>query len=144
MATAKKTTVSRTTTTRRAPAKKTTARRPASKPVGDIEMPEIDVLDLRSEDADELEPDLVEIFRLDGTPYFIDRNIGAGVALRVLKSIKTEGENAAVATMLTEMLGDEAFDALANFKGITPKHLQQVLVACQKAILGDAASGPKA
>ena len=135
---AKKTAAKKTTTPRRSP------RPRPSKSVEDIPMPEIGVLDLRSEDAKDLKPDLVEIFRLDGKPYFIDRNMGAGVALRVIKSIKKDGENAAVATLLTEMLGDEAFDALANFRGVTPAHLNQVVLACQKAILGDAESGPKA
>ncbi len=130
-----------------APAKKATPRRSprkaVSKPVEDIPMPEFDVLDLRSEDA-ETEPDLVEVFRLDGHPYFVDRTRGAGVALRFLKEIKTKGENVAVATMLTEMLGDEAYDALANFPGVTSGHLGQVLLTCNKILLGDEVAGPKA
>ncbi|HEV2346446.1 MAG TPA: hypothetical protein VGS97_20270 [Actinocrinis sp.] len=135
---AKKTAAKKTTAPRRSP------RPRASKPIEDIPMPEIDVLDLRSEDADELQPDLVEIFRIDGKPYFIDRNRGAGVVMRLIKSIKTDGENAAVATMLTELLGEDAYEALASYRGLTAKHIYQVVLACQKAILGDAQTGPKA
>lgn len=115
-----------------------------SKPVEDMEVPEIDVLELHSEGVEEIEPDLVQIFSLDGTPYYIDRNIGAGVVLRFLKSIRQDGENAAVATILAELLGEEAYDALANFPGVTNKHLAQVILSCQKVLLGDEKSGPKA
>ena len=111
--------------------------------VEDLPMPEIDVLDLRSEDM-VVEPDPVEIFRLDGKPYYIDRNLGAGISLRMLRTLRHESENAAVAAMLEELLGEEAFDDLANFRGITTKHLAQILLSCQKAILGDDQTGPKA
>lgn len=130
-------------------AKKTTAPRrsprktAAVKPIEDIPVPEFDVLDLRSEDAD-TEPDPVEVFRLNGKPYYVDRTRGAGVAMRFLKEIKTKGENVAVATMLVEMLGDEAYDALANFPGVTNKHLAQVVMTINKILLGDEESGPKA
>lgn len=113
-------------------------------PVEDIPMPDIDVLDLDAELPEEEEPDLVEIFRLNGRSYCIDRNIGAGAALRMLKTINTSGENAAVGAMLMELLGEEAFDALANHRGIKPRHLAQVLLSCQKAVLGDDKTGPKA
>lgn len=116
----------------------------ARKPVQDIPMPDVDVLDLHSEDATEDEPDLVEIFRLDGKPYYFDRNIGVGVSLRMLKALRTEGENAAVSTMLFELLGEQALDDLAKFPGVRPKHLAQILLACQKAVLGDENTGPKA
>ena len=136
-AAAKKTAAKKAAPPRRSP-------RPKLEPaVEDMPMPEITVLDLHSEDAEELEPDLVEIFRLDGKPFYIDRNIGTGVTLRFLKAIKKDGENAAVATMLTELLGDEAYDALANFPGVTAKHFGQILLSCQKALLGDEATGPK-
>lgn len=125
-----------------AAAKKTPARRPA-KPVDDIPMPEIDVIELFSEDADP-EPDLVEVFRLDGRSFSIDRNRGAGVAMRMLKMMRNQGENAAVANFLIEVLGDEAFDALSNFPGVGVGTLQKVMLACSKALLGDKDSGPKA
>lgn len=118
-------------------------RKRASTPVDDIPMPELGVLDLRSDEMD-TEPDLVEVFRLDGRPYYVDRNVGAGVALRMLKALRHQGQESAVAAMLEEMLGEEAFDDLANFRGIKAKHLAQVLLQIQRAILGDENSGPKA
>ena len=146
MATTVKKTASAPSTRARAVKVPTDRPRPRKKaaPIEDIPMPEVEVLDLDAEDLDEDEPDLVEIFRLNGKVYHIDRNIGAGVALRMLKTIRTEGENAAVGAMLLELLGEEAFDALANQRGIKSRHLAQVLLACQKAILGDDLSGPKA
>lgn len=129
----------------RARAVKAPTDRPRRKaaPVEDIDMPEIEVLDLDAEEIDE-EPDLVEIFRLNGKSYYVDRNVGAGTAIRMLKSLKTQGQESAVATMLEELLGEEAFDALANHRGLKPKHFAQVLLSCTRAILGDEFSGPKA
>jgi hypothetical protein len=129
--------------------KKTAARKPTDRPrkrtsVKDIPMPEIEVLELNSEDMEEDEPDLVEIFRLDGKPYYVDRNRGAGVAMRMLKTFRVEGEEAAIADMLLELLGEQAFDDLSNYPRIRPRHLAQVLLSCQKAILGDDSLGPKA
>lgn len=105
-------------------------------------MPEIEVLELNSEDMEE-EPDLVEIFRLDGKPYYIDRNLGVGITLRALKALKQQGELSALSAILVELLGEEGFDALSSFRGIKPKHLAQVVVSCNKALLGDQESGPK-
>jgi hypothetical protein len=133
-----------TTPAKKTAAKKTAPRRPARTPVQDIPMPEIDVLDLHSQDAAGQHPDLAEVFRLDGRPYFIDRNRGAGVAMKMLKLIRTEGENAAMANFLLDVLGDEAFEALSNFPGVKVAHLQTVMLACTKALLGDKDAGPKA
>lgn len=140
------TTAKKTAPSARARATKPPTDRPRKKaaPVEDIQLPEIDVLDLDAEETEDEEPDMVEIFRLHGKSYYFDRNVGAGVSLRLLKTLRTEGENAAVGAMLIELLGDEAFDALANHRGIKPKHLAQVLLACNKAIFGDDATGPKA
>ena len=125
-----------------APRKK--AATPRKKPIEDIPMPEIEVLELNSADMEVDEPDWVEIFRLDGKPYHIDRNVGAGMSLRVIKALRKGGEESAVATVLMELLGEEGFDALANFRGIRARHLAQVLMSCNKAILGDREAGPKA
>lgn len=140
------TTAKKTAPSTRARAVKPPTDRPRKKaaPVEDIPMPEIEVLDLDAEDLEEDEPDLVEIFRLGGKSYYVDRNIGAGAALRMLKTLRVEGENAAVSSMLMELLGEEAFDALANHRGIKADHLARVLLSCQKAILGDDKTGPKA
>jgi hypothetical protein len=132
-----------TTPAKKTVAKKAPARRPVRKPVQDIPMPEIDVLDLHSQDAEDERPDLAEVFRLDGKPYFIDRNRGAGVAMKMLKLIRTEGENAAMANFLLDVLGDDAFDALSNFPGVKVAQLQTVMLACTKALLGDKDAGPK-
>lgn len=118
-------------------------RKRAAAPVEDVPMPELDVLDLRSEDLD-TEPDLVEVFRLDGRPYYVDRNIGAGVALRMLKALRHGSQESAVAVMLEEMLGEQAFDDLSKFRGIRPKHFAQVMAQCVRAVLGDDQTGPKA
>lgn len=137
MATAKKTAAR--------PAGRQPADRPRKRtPVADIDMPEVEVLDLDAETDEDSEPDLVEIFRLGGRSYHIDRNVGVGVSMRMMKILSTKGEEEAIGAMLLELMGEEAFDALANHPGLKPRHLAQVLLACNKAILGDVNAGPKA
>lgn len=134
------------TTARKTPAPRQPTDRPrktVKKPVEDIPLPELEELDFRSEDMD-IEPDLVEVFKLDGKPYYVDRNVGAGVAMRMLKALRKQGQESAVATMLEELLGEQAYDDLANFRGLKPKHFAQVLLQCQRVILGDDTTGPKA
>jgi len=121
--------------------------RPRKQPkaaVEDIPLPfdEDDVLDIRSDNLSE--PDLVEVFRLDGKPYYVDRNIGAGVGLKILRSLNNQGEESAVATTLEELLGDQQFDDLCNFRGLTPKHFAQILLRCNQVVFGNETSGPKA
>lgn len=131
-----------------ATAKKAAPRRPSDRPrkrtvpAQDLPMPEVQVVELFSSEA--AGPDLVEVFRLDGKSYHIDRSMGAGAALRMLKAMKTDGENAALGSFLVEVLGDEAFDALANFPGMTVLQMAQVMQVCVTALMGDAETGPKA
>lgn len=143
MATAKKTAAP----SERARAVRTPTDRPRKQPkaaVEDIPLPfdEDDILDIRSEELSE--PDLVEVFRLDGKPYYVDRNIGAGVGLKILRSMKRQGEESAVATTLEELLGEQQFDELCNFRGLTPKNFAQILMRCSQVIFGNEESGPKA
>lgn len=144
MATAKKTADTPST---RARATKAPTDRPRKKaaPVQDIPLPfdEDEVLDINPTE-EELEPDLVEVFRLRGKPFYVDRNLGAGVGLKILRSLKNQGEESAVATLLEELLGEEQFDELANFRGLTTKHFAQILLRCNQVVYGNETSGPKA
>jgi hypothetical protein len=90
------------------------------------------------------QPDLVEVFRIDGTPYCMDRNQDAGAALRYLKLVREKGENVALSYLFEEIMGQEAYDALINFKGITPEQLGQVMLAVQTVLLGSQTAAPKA
>lgn len=122
---------------------KTTARRPAAaRPVRQLD--EVQVVDLRTDAAAEREPDLVEIFRIDGRPYAMDRNQDAGVVLRYLKLVRSKGENVALSYLFEEVMGQEAYEALTEFKGITPAQLGQVMLAVQTVLLGSGNMVPKA
>jgi len=103
----------------------------------------LDVIELSSNQP-EVEPEWVEIFRLDGKSYCVDKNLSAQVALEYLHLVRISGKEAAVAYLFEEMLGVEAYTALRSHKGITPTQIGQVLVALQAVLLGEDGIAPKA
>lgn len=111
-------------------------------PPGKIDGTDLDIVELSS--SDELEPDLIEIFRLDGKPYYVDRNQSAQVVLEYLHLTNTKGQEAAVGYMFETMLGAETFAALRGHRNITVVQLGKVLVALQAVLLGDQGAFPKA
>jgi hypothetical protein len=100
-------------------------------------------VELFTVDAAEREPDLVHIFSIDGVPYHMDRNQDASVALQYLKLVRSRGENVALSFMIEEVMGEKAYEALMNYKGITPAQLGQVMLAVQTVLLGSGDLAPK-
>jgi hypothetical protein len=104
----------------------------------------VKVVDLRTDEVQEREPDLVEIFRIDGESYCMDRNQDASVVLEYLHLVRSRGENVGLAYLFEEVMGQEAYDALRTFKGISPAQLGQVMMAVQTVMLGSGSQLPKA
>lgn len=119
--------------------RKTAQTRPAVR-----RMDSVEVVELNSEAVKEKAPDLVEIFRIDGRSFSVDANQDASVALEYLHLLRTQGPDHAAAYMLAEVLGQEAYDALRSFKGITAFQLGQVMQAVQTVLMGSADRLPKA
>lgn len=80
--------------------------------------------------------DLVEIFSIDDVPYFIPREISPSVSLRYMKRVRQIGLEIAAGELLEELLGTEAYDALANCKYVTQQHLADVISLVQHQTMG--------
>jgi hypothetical protein len=109
-------------------------------PSGDLEP-----LQLYSDDV----PDEIEVrplFYLDDQEYCIPTEFPTNVALQYLRMARVEGENVALGWLLEEILGEEGYSALMNYRGLKPEHLQHVNTVVGQLALGslDAPKGRSA
>ena len=81
-------------------------------------------------------PETVLLFTLDDVEYRIPKYPDARVALRYLRDVRKHGEDYAVAGMLTELLGEEGFDALCDHPGVKEAQFNLVMAAAQKHVMG--------
>jgi hypothetical protein len=128
-----------TTPTRkpRAPRKAPTPKpRPVAVPVDGFEPIRI----VTPETPPEIE--LVEIFSIDGKPFCIPMDVSPSVSLRFMKLARLEGMEIAMAGLLEEMLGTEAYDALANYPHLTKEQFADVMVLIRRHTMG-AVEAPK-
>lgn len=82
------------------------------------------------------EPEKVTLFFLGDTEYQVPAVPEANVALRYLRDVRTQGEEQAAANLMVSLLGEEGFDALCDYRGLTSKQLEAVMKAAQQHVLG--------
>ena len=90
----------------------------------------------------ETEHESVELFRIDDTPYTVQRRPRVNVSLRYLKMARTQGQETAIAYLLEAMLGEDGYEALCNYDDLTPEQFETVVKAAQDIALGGF-NGPK-
>jgi len=78
----------------------------------------------------------VTLFTIDGKPYDIPKTIDAAFALRTLKAMRTKGELVAMAEMFEGIIGEEAYEALCAFKGLTGPQLKQLMDEVTTYVMG--------
>lgn len=79
----------------------------------------------------------VEIFELDDKIYSVPAKVSAGVSLNYLRKQVEEGPDAAIYYIMTTLLGEEAFDALASHPDLSKGDLDKVMAAVEKHALSD-------
>lgn len=84
----------------------------------------------------------IPLFELDGKTYEIPANPRAGVSLKYLQISTTEGSDAASYYILTEMLGEEAFNVLADHPSLTKEQFEAVFKRVEETVLGDGSGNP--
>lgn len=92
-------------------------------------------LHLYSDDA----PDEVEVqplFYLDDEEYCIPVEFPTNVALQYLRQARVNGENVALGWLLEEILGEDAYAALMNYRGLRPEHLDHINTVVGQLALG--------
>jgi hypothetical protein len=78
----------------------------------------------------------VILFYLDETPYYVSSRPRANVALQVLDDVMQYGPAAAEVAMLRRAVGDEAFDALKAFDGLSSTDVQDLGRAITRLTVG--------
>lgn len=84
----------------------------------------------------DVEVEQVELFSIDGKSYTIPNKPRLNVALKTLKLMRKEGEEAAMAYMMEAAIGEEAFDALTEYEDLDAETFQQIVLAAQKIVFG--------
>lgn len=101
-------------------------RRPsAPKPAAVTSEPDFEPIRI---DADEDVPEgRVPLFYIGDTEYSVPSNIPAGVGLEYLRIASERGEELAAPALLTRVLGEEAYTALEQSRGLKEKQLTQII-----------------
>jgi len=89
------------------------------------------------------EVEMVEVFSIDDRPYCVPKDVSPSVALRFMKLARQTGTEIAMGALLEEMLGEEAYDALANCPHVTKEQFADVMTLIREHALG-AVEAPKA
>lgn len=77
----------------------------------------------------------IHVFTLAGTEYHMPAVIGGNLALQVLDRIAKQGEAAAIAWALEEVMG-KGYQALLNHKALRQEDLKAILDGVQTHIMG--------
>lgn len=129
------TTPARTRTRQAATARRTTAvaRRPAPTTLA-AAAPAFEPIRLPAND--EVSEDRIPIFYIGDTEYTVPAVIPAGVALEYLRISAAAGPDAAAGVILTRVLGEEAYTALEQARGLTGDQLMQIVQLVVDQALG--------
>ncbi len=87
-----------------------------------------------SQEVEEVET--IVLFTIGDEEYRIPKKPKANVALKYLKNVRDRGEDFAAAELLAEVLGEDGFNALAEYDELTDDQFEAVQKAAQKHVLG--------
>jgi hypothetical protein len=130
----------------------TTTRKRTPKPV--VRATPRSIVDAGKDD-DEFEPlhfvtpdteaaeDRVVIAYLDDYELSMPRAVPPNVGLKLMRTARKQGTDAVVGEMLEEVLGEEAYERLANYKHLTDEDLAALIKVVTKVVMG-ALEVPKA
>lgn len=86
----------------------------------------------REEGADERIP----VFYLDGVEYTIPKRVNMSIGLRFIRDRAKYGSDVAIVNLMEEMLGQEAYEALLNYDGVTEEDFEQITMILSRAAMG--------
>lgn len=131
------TTTARQSTARKRAAARTAVRPPASVAADGFEPIRI----LADEDVPE---DRTTLFYIGTTEYTVPTKLPAGLALEYLRVAKEFGQEVGAGALLSRALGEEAYSALEQSRGLTDEQLNQIITLVLDLALGRAEMGGKA
>jgi hypothetical protein len=78
----------------------------------------------------------IPIFTINGVDYSIPRRPQMGLGLKFSRDRRSYGSDVAVVNLLTSMIGEEGFEALINYDGMTVEDLETITEICSRAAMG--------
>jgi hypothetical protein len=85
----------------------------------------------------------VTLFSIDEVEYRVPDKVRANLQLKYLKKLREMSEAAAAGWLLEEMLGADAYDALADYEDLTEENFDAIMKAVEKIVLGSKEKDPK-
>lgn len=76
------------------------------------------------------------LFSIDGTEYTIPVEVPPATSLEAIERVRTEGEAAATAWIMLELLGPEGWKALRECKQINRAQLSAIMEVCRTKAYG--------
>jgi len=110
-------------------------KRAAAKPTGSAAALDFEPIHILADDDLE-EEERVPLFYIGDTEYTIPKDIPPGVALQYLRTAGERGEQYAAPTLLTRVLGEEAYEALESSRALKDEQLQQIVQIVVDLALG--------
>lgn len=92
----------------------------------------------------EEDTDRLPVFYLNGVEYSIPRRINMSVGLRFIRNRSKFGADVAITKLMEEMLGEEAYDALLGYDGVTDRDFEVITEILSKAAMGKLEAQKKA
>lgn len=93
-------------------------------------------IDFDARRNDEEVEERVVIFHLNGTDYSVPKKPRINLGLKFSYERRAFGTDVAVSSLLRAMLGDEGFDALMGYDGLTEDDLEAITTICSRAAMG--------
>jgi hypothetical protein len=79
----------------------------------------------------------IAVFSIDGEVHTMPSRVPASMALEALDMFRHQGEMAATAWMLEEVLGTESYDALKACRALTGEHLKAIMDKVTEHVMGN-------
>lgn len=83
----------------------------------------------------------IAVFEIDDVVYSIEKRPRVHIALGYLRLARKEGQDAAVAYLLEESLGEDGFEALCGHRNLKPEDFEGVMKIIRKHVLGGLEAG---
>lgn len=76
------------------------------------------------------------LFSIDDTEYTVPTEVRATMALEAMERTRTEGEPAATAWIMRELLGEEGWRVLRTSRAVSRSDLRTIMEICRQKVFG--------
>lgn len=76
------------------------------------------------------------LFSIDDTEYTVPVEVRATMALEAMERTRTQGEPAATAWLMAELLGEEGWRALRTSRAVSKADLRTIMEICRQKVFG--------